>query len=177
MKKRLDKTMRKIIFIGIVAAALPLVAVPFLRAHSLTAVSKDRLFQVVWSREGHAIEQEVRNHASNGKTYGEMLARWQVLKDDLVRLGAKKQVAEKITDSMRAMIIRPNGTFPRAHWPVMVRRGWILNTPVWIVITGYPKYVRAPLRGNQLKAPLTHQGGLWDYGTTLFDTDGKDITL
>jgi hypothetical protein len=174
--ERLDKTTRKFLFMGVVTAALPLVAALFLSSHSFIALSKDHLFRVVWSREEDAVEQEIRDHASNDKTYGDMLARWQLLRKDLVSLGATGQVAANITTSMQGMICRPNGTFPSAHWPVMVRRGWIMNKPLWVVITAYPKYVKSPLRGKQLKVPLTHRGGAWDKGITLFDVNGEDVT-
>ena len=172
MRLQFHKANRKIICIGAVATVLPLIAIPFIRSRSLTGASQEALFQVVWRKEERAIEHETQQNGNAYKTYGEMLARWQVLKGDLVRLGANEQLSTKIIKNDTAWNKK---TFPIAHWPVIVRRGWIINRPVWIIVTGFPHKVKSPLRGSQLIAPITRPGMIWSYGTTLYDKDGNAI--
>lgn len=172
MKGKKDKSTRKVVLVGLSACLFLIVAAPFFASRSLTGYSEDNLYQVVWSREGDAINYEVENNGSLSKTYPDMLARWNLIKQELIRAGADDATASHIVGQARGGIIRHNGTFPTAHWPVMARRGWILNKPVWIVVVKYPKNIKAPLKGNQLKLPLTRKGGLWDGQIMLFNAKG-----
>jgi hypothetical protein len=188
--KRLDKTATKMLLVGTVLSAIPLVAAWFVSNRLPSVVTEEQRISILddttdrnppsdgrkqlllkLEQEQRTIDNELKRSVTPSTTYVDMRARWQVIHNSMLRVGASPQEADTVIEAARRHLPTKSYGWPRPHWPVFIERGQVDNKPVWIVACAWPKAANAKLGINTL-APEELK---WEYWLVAVDANTDQV--
>ena len=145
-------------------------AVIWYEKRPLRADSPGELYIQLFMNERNHIEAELGQRNSYFVTPEQTAERWNALKQSMLAQGATKDETAKIIPSLEDLRAG-NVEESTPNWPVLIKRGYVRGTPVWVqvvaeradknenvrVVTGWEYHVRViDIRSIQGIAPAYH---------------------
>ena len=124
------------LFVSVLAMLLPLSILwyrnlPFTPIHADTA---DQLWVQLFKQQHNHIEQELGRHSSRPISQKESSARWNILKQSVVKQGATVREAQSVVDEARSYRPTVSNGVAAPHWPILIQKGFVRDKRVWVSV-------------------------------------------